>query len=262
MNLEDDLLIEQFLRNELSENEKNNFLKRIANDTNFKEQFVFEKQLFESLNEKEWSFAENTTSAQVAEYKKLFEDKETQKLKKVIQKTNADYKNRKKGRVITLVSSIAAVALLFITLNVFLNTTINTNELYSENISLKELPSFTTRGNEDSSDLIKAEKLFKEKNYKESVVLFDKVLLSEKENSGVYIYKAIAHAALNQFEEAEAILEQLIQSDLIDAEKGYWYKSLVYLKSNQLDKVKTTLSKIIANSLYKKKEAVELLEKL
>ena len=67
---------------------------------------------------------------------------------------------------------------------------------------------------------------------------------------------------LNQFQEAEKTLNSLISSNLIDAEKGYWFKSLLYLKSNQIEKVKATLSLIIKNSYFNNKKARELLESL
>ena len=40
MNLEDDILIERYLRNELSEEEKKSFLDRLDTDSEFKEHFV------------------------------------------------------------------------------------------------------------------------------------------------------------------------------------------------------------------------------
>lgn len=263
MNIEDDILIERFLRNELSEEEKNQFLKRVHNDEVFKKQYVFEKQLSESLNEDDWSYANNFESKEVEEYAELFKEKEIQQLKEVIQKANAEYKVRKKGRIIKLISAIASVGLIFIMLNVFLKSAVDTSKLYLENIQLIELPSFATRGNEITGlDLAKAESLFKEKRYKESLVVFDKVFISENDNSSVFIYKAIAHTELNQYREGELVLNELINSDLIDAEKGYWYKSLLFVKSNQLKKAKATLNIIVNNSYYNTNKAKELLEQL
>lgn len=264
MNLKDDILIEEFLRNELSDEEKDHFLKRIEIDKKFKEEFLIEKQLFESLNNEEWSFVENINVEEIEEYEELFNSEETLKLKNKIRRASFTYKaSIKRKKVITLITSIAAVILLFVILNNSFNFSTDFEKIYSENVELEKLPSFVNRGKEkDNTILIVAENLFKERNYEKSISKFDEVLLKNKDNGSLYIYKAIAHIELNQYQKAENILNKLIESDLIDAEKGYWYKGLLYLKISQLNKAKRILRKIVNNSYYKKEKAKELLKEL
>ncbi len=264
MNLEDDILIEHFLRNKLSKEDKSQFLKRIENDKYFKEAFLIEKQLFESLNNEEWSFAENINVEEIEEYEELFNSEETLKLKNKIERVSFNYKkNIKRKRIITFVTSIAAVILLFVILNNSFNSSIDFEKIYSENIELKKMPSFISRGEESSiTNLIVAEKLFKEKKYKESVSKFDEVLLKNKENGSIYVYKAIAHIELGQYHKAEGVLNKLINSDLIDAQKGYWYKGLLFIKSNKLEKAKELLNMIVEKSYFKNKKAKKILTEL
>lgn len=264
MNLEDDILIEQFLRNELSEQEKESFLERVKNDTNFREEYLLEKQLFESLNEEEWSFAENIDNKETDELEALFESKEIQNLKEVIKKASTKPKVSR-GKVISFLSGFAAAVVLgFLILKpMFSPSVLDTNVLYAEYVDFNNLPSFTERGVDDSKGtLIEAEKLFKQKKYDESVVIFQEFLNENRSESGAYIYAALAQAELKNFDKAIEILDTLKESDLVDAEKAYWYKSLVYLKEKQTEKAITELQHIIDNSFFNKEKAEELLIKL
>jgi len=264
MNIEDDILIERFLRNELSHEEQSKFHERLAIDTDFKKNFLFEEELFKSLNEEgDISSREKIDEKEIKEYENLFADETSQNLKKVLEKEAAKYKISKKRRIISLFSGVvAAVILVLVVLNIFNNSSINHQDLYSEYFKIEELQSFVSRGEDTQNDLVNAEVLFKENKYSESLAVFNPIAGKNKETSSLYIYRAIANAELNKFKEAEKILEELINSDLIDAEKGYWYQSLIYLKSGQSKKSKKVLQKIIDNSYYKSAEAKELLEKL
>ncbi len=263
MNLEDDILIERFLRDELSKEEKRNFLQRVDVDESFREYYIFEKQLFETLNNDEWSFVDAIESKEIEQYTEVFEEEETQQLKEIIEKVSVDYNTKKPNKVIPLIATLAAIAaILVITFTVFLKSPIDNNKLYAENIALNELTSSLTRGNENSDDLLEAEVLFKKGKYQECLTFFNKVRIKEKNNSSVYIYEAIAYIELKRYKEGEVTLDKLINSDLIDAEKGYWYKSLLYLKSDQIEKAKKSLKTIIDNSYFKKEKAKGLLGEL
>ena len=58
------------------------------------------------------------------------------------------------------------------------------------------------------------------------------------------------------------ILDSLISSDLIDYQKGYWIKSLSFVKQNKLEEAKVVLNFIIDKAYYNKEKAKELLSKL
>lgn len=263
MNLEDDILIERFLRNELSIEEKNNFLKRLDTDEAFKEHFLLEKQLSESLDEKEWSFVENINSEEVSEYSELFRSEEAKSLQKTLSEVSLGHKKEgsSKKRKVFYISGIAAAVLLLITLNLF-NGSAST-DYYSDYIMLNELPSFVDRSETtDKQDLVTAESYFKEKKYEEALSVLNKVSSPELKDGNYYVYKAIALMELKKYKEAETTLNVLINSDLLDAPKGYWYKALLYVKSKEIKKAKKELNTLIEKSDYKRKEAKELLEKL
>jgi anti-sigma-K factor RskA len=68
--MEDDILIDNYLKGLLSENDQKSFLERLESDTDFSKIFKLEKQLFNSLNEESWSFVENKNT-DVSAYLKL-----------------------------------------------------------------------------------------------------------------------------------------------------------------------------------------------
>lgn len=268
MSLEEDILIERFLRNELSKEEHASFLKKVDNDSSFKELYFFEKELFESLNQESWSnISVEQQTKEIKKYDNLFNDEKTEKLKQeiknILQKQKE--KNKSKGQILKLFYSTAAVVILLIAINFFFfNKTYSTEQLYAEYIQKEKLLSFRVRGeNELEKELILAEKKFRNNKFTEAIKLFNTELEKDKNYSLLYIYKAISHIELKEYDEAENILDKLISNnDLLDAEKGFWYKSLLYIKSNQISKAKNILNKIVENSYFKNKEAKELLSKI
>ncbi|TCI91832.1 hypothetical protein [Tenacibaculum sp. M341] len=263
MNLEDDILIEKFLRDQLSSEEKESFLKRKMVDEDFKQQYLIEKQLFETFNEEEWSYEMDHTTKEVQEYKELFESEEIIKLKEKIALGQSNFKrNNKQRKVIALFSGVAATVLLFFTVTSLFNFPKDTQLLYAENVDIDSLPSFVSRGDGIDEKVIKAEKLFKQKEYKESLELFEDLLLDKYENSALYIYTAINFIELDEYNKADVVLNKLINSDLIDSEKGYWYKSLLFLKQENKRKAIENLEVIVKKGFFKSDRAKELLEEL
>lgn len=259
MNIEDDILVERFLKKELSKKESASFLLRIKRDTDFREQFLLEKQLWQTLNDKEWSFAHNIDNSDVQEYEELFKSSEAQKIKSSIYKASKSYKNSKiKNRI--LYSSVAAVFLFFSIFMYNFYEEKTPQELYSFHISQVSLPAIINRGNHNQyKNLAKAQTLFENKEYKKSITLFSQELDKTNSTSSIYFYLAIAQMETNQLKKAENTLNDLIKSDFIDSEKGYWLKSLLYLKSEDLIKCKKLLQFIIDNSYYNHIKAKELI---
>lgn len=264
MNLEDDILIENFLRNKLSDEERVSFLERIKSDSEFKEQYLLEKQLFESLNEEDWSFVNAIDAKETDEYEALFKSQEIQNLKEVIKNASTSSKGDR-GKVIRLLTGIAAAVVIgvFALRPILSPSVLDTNTLYTTYADLNNLPSFAERGSVDNKEkLVTAEKLFKEKNFEKAASTFDEILDSNKNVSGVYIYIAMAESELGNFDKAIEVLNELESSDLIDSEKAYWYKSLVYIKANKVEQAKKELKIIIEKSLFNTSKAEELLKEL
>ena len=260
MNIEDDILIERFLNGQLSEEEQTFFLERMENDVEFKEQVTLEKQLVESLNDDSWSFLEEGDNSEVKEYESILRNKETQDIRQAISQAQDAYKKtqvpKKKN---WLGYAIAASVTILVAIAIFTNKDKNPQELYASFLQKTDLLALIDRG--DYTILSSAQESFDKKEYQETIRLLSQITDSTQ-NANVYLYLALSQMELNQYSDAESTLERLIKSDFLDAEKGYWYKSLLYLKSDQIEKLKAELKIIINNSYYKQDDAKELLSKL
>ncbi|MFY0630214.1 MAG: hypothetical protein JXR05_07520 [Flavobacteriaceae bacterium] len=260
MNIEDDILIERFLNGQLSEEEQNSFLERMKNDVEFKEQVTLEKQLVESLNDDSWSFLEEDNNAEVKEYEAILRSKEVQEIKQSIAQAQDIYKQTETPKKKNWIGyAIAASVTILVAITIFSNKKKSPQELYASFLQKTDLLALIDRGS--STSLSSAQESFDNKEYEETIRLLSEVTDSIR-NGNVYLYLAISQMELKEYSNAESTLGQLINSNLLDAQKGHWFKSLLYLKSNQTEKLKAELKIIISNSYYKKDDAKELLSKI
>lgn len=263
MQFKDDILIENFLIKQLSKEEKTVFLKRLATDISFKEKFEFEKQLFEILNEEDWNFQSNTNSNEINAYLDVIRSDEIVNLKNQLKKENEIYKKNitKKTNPLFLYA-VASIVLLFSVFYVLKLNKPSTETLYASYLEKTEFTSLITRG-ENTKELSKAQVYFDNKDYKKALLIFEKLIQNKKLLSGsLYIYTGVSQMELNQFDKAEKTFDNLIQSDFLDAEKGYWFKALLYLKEKNIEKSKMLLNKIVINNWYQYEEAKKLLNEL
>ena len=267
MSIEEDILIQDFLNNKLSEIERNEVLSKMEVDPNFKEKIDFEKQLRLNLNNNEWSLSKNRNHSEVKEYVNLLKDESTVALKDTLHNVNAEYQKtqNKNSKPWLLYASIAVILILIGVFVLSPNKTIPANELYVNYLELSDLPSLVDRGKTDQILSTEAQKLFEVKEYDKALDIllnngFEDV---QKNKATIYLYMGISQMELNQFSEAEKTFDKLIHSKLIDAPKGTWYKALLYIKQNKIVKAKALLSEIAKNpNNYKSKEASELLNQL
>ena len=259
--MEDDILIDNYLKGLLSKDEEKSFLERLESDTEFKEKLQLEEQLFNSLSNDSWSYS-NEENPEVKEYVELLREDDLQDLKKTLAKTNNEFNSNKQKSTKRLFYYLAAASIVvFLGLQIFFNQNRSNQELYNEYVSLNDLPSFVSRG--DSTDeLAKAQSFFEDKKYQEALSIFQSQLNTSDTKANLYIYKGLAEAQLEKYTDAEKTFNVLINSDLIDAQKGCWYKALLLLKTNRVEEAKKLLDNVISKSLYNHKKAKQLLSDL
>ncbi|MCE7996117.1 MAG: tetratricopeptide repeat protein [Roseivirga sp.] len=253
MNLEEDYLIERFLKGELSPEEEEAFRARMASDSVFLEKVTLERQLFDTFNEEDWSFAENDEAAEVKEYADLFGHDSSKAVSEAIASSQSMYKAGQEKRHIRPWYVYASAALLLILLSFYFLFPRDTTPalLYTSYLEQTELPSLIRRGDTvTDTELAKGQAYFENQQFEEAARVFSGLLQKDDDNGAFYIYLAISHAELSASDQALNVLNQLIQSDLLDSEKGYWYKSLVYLKSDQVEESQRLLERIIEHRYY------------
>ncbi|MFT5891812.1 MAG: tetratricopeptide (TPR) repeat protein [Dokdonia sp.] len=257
--------IESYLLGNLSKEEVALVEKRMSEDIRFRESVLLHKQLFESLSENNWSSAKNVDIKRLQEYEQLYRDKETLQLKETLKNANRTYqKQHSKSNKSILFYLSAALIAVTITIGTLLPEQLTPQELYVEYYTVSDIPSLVSRGGEEDTSLIDAERYFEEGDYEKALaILIPKVTVTIKNKASVLLYKGISEMELEQYEKAAATFDQLIESDLMDAPMGLWYKALLYLKTGDTEKAKELLLQINASSSnYKYTEAKAVLEEL
>ena len=268
MSLSDDHMIEQYLNGELSALEEEAFLLRVKNEHELQEQLRLEKQMREALDEADWSAAENASHEEVTAYAKAFGSPETQALKNSIAEASAAYHQGQakpgSGRTIRLwLYSAAATVLITISFFLLRPKPISPQDLYAEYLAKTELPDLTTRSaTDEAAELLRAQGFFNNKEYDRAASAFEKLLSQMPERAELYINLALSQAELGKYDQAIAQLDQLIKSKLLDATKGYWFQSLVYLKAGETEKSEALLKTIVDNRYYNHELAAKLLKNL
>jgi len=266
MSFEDDILIERFLKGELTLDEKDGFNQRLDTDSEFREKVQLEKQLLEALNEDSWSSIKNLDNRQeLEEYQELFKSDNIQELKKTI--AEIGYKNELENRINPkrnwyFYSAVAALLVVSLMVYVNVNQTPSLENLYTDYLDSTELPSLVTRDNTNVS-INNAEALFTNENYDEAIVAYTDLIEKMPSNKGtLYLYKGVSQMKLNKFADAEKTFDKLMTSESLDATKAYWYKALLYLKMKDRNQASDVLKVIIDNRYFNYKKAVVLLEDL
>lgn len=262
MSLEEDILIEKFINGTLVQQELAAFLKRMDDDADFKKKVLLEEELSASLNIQDWNFI-NDGSLEAKEYQEIYRSDDIKQLKNVIQNVNSNYQeaNKKISNKWILYASAAVIAL-FISIAVFYPNQ-DPQDLYTQYIAETNLPSFISREDSNENMLIRAQQLFENKEYEKALIIFnDELKITNSADGALYLYIGISQMELEAYAEAEKTFNTLISSNLIDAEKGKWFKSLLFLKMGQIEQSKSQLNEIIQNSTYNYQKAKKLLKKL
>jgi len=133
------------------------------------------------------------------------------------------------------------------------------SKLFYEYAGYEDLPSMTQRSTEN--DLSKIESEFKNENYESVLELINDVPVNEK-HPNVFLYESLALAEKGQFDQAHNRIDEFIGSEFMDAEQGYYYKALLFVKQKENNKAKDILSDIVEQGMPFQQEASELLKRL
>ena len=264
MSLTDDHIIEQYLKGELSVAEKEAFLARLDTEPALKEQLRLEKQMLAALDDNDWAPTENPDHPEVKAYVQAFGSAESKSVKESIEKASKAYHAtsiapKAKSKRLWYYSAAAVVAFV-ITFMLLKPQPIDTAALHAEYLAKTELPDLTTRSADDeAAELLRAQGFLNNGEYEQAAAAFGKLLEEMPERGGFYINLSLAQTALGQYDKAIQSLDQLINSNLLDAQKGHWYKALVYLKADKASKAKKELKTIVDKGYYNRQLATELL---
>ncbi len=273
MNFSEDILakIECYLDGNMNADELEEFENLVKSDEQLSEYIEVNRQMRLQYSNQDWGFMEDSKdNSELNELASLFEDDKTEATKKAIIEAGEGYLSEeptteKKGGRTKFYYAFTIAASIALLISFLLNDHGQTNnEIYLSYDGWSELPSLVERGDLENEMLMNGERAFENRNYKEAKELFGKVASSaESFNANVALYLGISQLELDEYDGALSSFQKLIESNSIDASKGYWYQGLVYLKMDDRVNAIRVFEKITADtSNYNYAEAEEILEKI
>ncbi|WP_298896757.1 tetratricopeptide repeat protein [uncultured Psychroserpens sp.] len=254
--------IEDYLKGKLSKEELQVFEKELETNSELQEYLDIAKQMEVVYDDVNWLFAQNKDSEDLKTMEDYLNSEEGQQTKFFFEKMKASNSPVRRLKKSYTYIAIAASLLLLLAIPFVLSSNLSHDELYTNYSDYSNLPSFVTRNNTTEDRLTEAEKLFKNKEYKEALVIFQSQIDTASNKGIVYMYQGLSQIELKQYEQAKQTFDALINSDLVDAPKGHWYKALLYLKQDNIKEAKLILNTIVTNFYYNHTKAKDLLNEL
>lgn len=230
-------LIEKYIQNRLTPQEKRTLDNLIDTDPNFKNTLKVQIDLKKAI-----------TAADNDAFKELLSK---------IESTNT-IKRRNYTKWLAAASIVLLVGLSYV---LFINNKPSNDELFSSYFEpYRNVIQPIERGGDLQDEITIAFTAYEKGEYKKAFELFSKLHTSTNESYYLF-YQANALLKLEKAKEAiPLLLEHLKTKDTL-TQKSRWYLALAYLKLNNKNEAKAVLKKVITDGNYKKKEASELLKK-
>ncbi|WP_298513227.1 tetratricopeptide repeat protein [uncultured Kordia sp.] len=261
--------IDGYLKDTLSIVEKEAFEKRLRSEPELQEEVRLQQQLFDILGNEEWHTIQRPEHKErLTALKSKLRSKEYQDLSASIRNAEQAYLTdevkvhplKKYYRHVAFAASIIVFFGIYFTQ---MNAS-SYRSLYEDHVNWsQELPSFVEKG-QQKDIFLQGETAFKQKNYKEASVFFEKVTPSHELYNYSLQYLGAAFDKLDENDKAIAAFQKLASvNDPHERSKGNWYTAMIYLKMEQKDKAIAELQKLVKDTdSYKYTAAKALLDKL
>ncbi len=263
--------VERYLDGNMDVEEFKTFENLMSTNENLLEYIEVNKQMRLQYGEQGWASIEDSKeNSKLNELESLFESNEVETSKRAIREAGEIYLkeeeiDEKKAIRSKFYYAIAVAASIALLISFFLNDGKKTNsEVYSLYDSWNELPSLIERGHSENEALVNGERAFERGDYKVAKEHLNEAISNMEDfNAHAVLYLGLSQLELNEYDEALSSFQKLIESNSIDASKGYWYKGLAYLKMDDKVNAVDLFEKIVANTAnYNYEKAIEVLEKI
>lgn len=249
INVTEELLdkIDAYLKGNLVPQESLDFKKEIDNNPELKELVKIQEGLFDTNDYVNLNNRTNDTHFEaINHYRNQINTEENQqlfaKIKEAAEKYNSQHNTSKKGYLKYYVA--ASITLLFSTL-FLLNSSSNLKNVYTDNASWSDLPSYVSKGDSSESLFTSGEQLFRNQEFEKAIVTLTKINATDKMYPYALLYIGAAYEKLNQNAKALEIFDKVSNiKDFTENSRGYWYQLLIYAKENNKEKA-TEIKEII-----------------
>lgn len=258
--------IDAYLEGKMSEDEVIAFEKRMDKDPDLKEDVLLQESLQQSFNEDDWSMIPNDVdNKELQSIKSALRNEDNIAISSTIKSVGASYMNTpaktKRNTRFYMQLAIAAIVIMLFALPFLIK--MSTTNYYNQYENWDQLPSLRTKG-DTQTKIIEGESLYLSQEYEEAIVYFENTIdVNDPYYSYTLIYLGASYFQVGNTEKAHQTYNLLIDSNTLQSSYGYWYKLLLYLKSDDTQMVKKMLTLILSNSdHYNYQKAKELQEEL
>jgi len=239
-------LIDRYFENSLSPKEQQLFNDLLQNDSNFKDEFIFQKDL-----------------------KQVIAVSQQEELKSRLSHIEDNVQKSSRFMIIPKKWMVAASLLVLTTLGIWSVKSLYypSNEVIYEDYFQVDRNTIqpVVRGESLKTIEYRAFVAYEAQDYYKAINLFNSVKTPDE--AYIIYYKGLCFLALEKSDEAIALLSEVATQPALDSEtadfreKANWYLAMAYLKNNETEKAISRLSLITNNpsSNFKKQEAQEVL---
>ena len=235
-------LIEKYIQNKLSPEEKLMMDELLQNDADFERELTLQANL-----------------------KVAIKKDDDDNFRNLISELESKAKMERPMLRRTYVKWLAAASLvLLLGLSYFLtlDQKVSTNELFASYFEpYRNVVQPLERGSDQQDEKSLAFLAYEKGEYEKAIMLFSELYATSKEPYYLF-YKANAMLKLERAKEAIPLLLEHLQTKDTLTEKTNWYLALAYLKLNDKSNARITLEKVLADGNYKSTEAQKLLKEL
>ena len=226
--------IDDYLKNQLSASEKDAFEQKLETNPVFKKEFELHRDLS----------------------KQMQKNQSIQELKQIITEV-IDRPNQAKKTKPYLIYIFLIIGALVIGYFLFFNNTPDKKSpLLPKDIYLALYETYPPhpilRSDQDSSYFKKAMLAYTEKDYSKTIEILQAPNETSKNNDLNIFYQAQSYMALEQYENAKKLFNELLKRDLFDLkEPVLWYQCLLSIRNDQLDSARIFYQQLPVSSPYR-----------
>ncbi|WP_289040580.1 hypothetical protein [uncultured Zobellia sp.] len=246
--MEEEMLLEKYLQDKLTELERQEFDLLFKNNPEFRKEVEFHIDAKKAITAEEDANFRNILSKFESEAREL-EQRSTVPESSVVKGIPRKW-------------LVAASVALLVGLTYFFsaNQSMSSQEMYDENFSpYRNVTYPITRSSEELDEKGEAFVAYSKGDYEVAVPIFSKLYIEEKQPYYLF-YKANALIQLKKAEEAIPLLEKHLGTDDSLTDKSNWYLAMAYLQIADSEKAKQALKKVVETQGYKHEEAKRLLD--
>jgi predicted Zn-dependent protease len=235
-------LIERYLNDELSAEERKQAEQRMSFDPEFKRKL----EVFR-------------------EFQQMYSE-ESQSFRTLLKEVDEEYQQDRKPKnsYWLIAASVSLIGLLAAAYFLFLSPAPQPEELYAQNFSLPA-DNLTVRGDEDQQLLNEAMVLYSDRQFDEALQRFDAWEAQHTDSIPVMFYSAISQMALGEMKPAITQLRAITLDRSANASysaASHWYLALAYLKAKQVSEARSLLQDLAGVSSSYATKARNLLDQL